>query len=70
MDNEKLTKSQVWRQVDKFISTVTNHWTAYIEFADTGYIDANGIFNTNNMNGLSSIASDEDLAYCKFIILC
>ena len=30
---------------------------------DTGYIDANGIFNTNNMNELSSIASDEDLAY-------
>jgi hypothetical protein len=44
MDKEKLTKSKIWREIDKFISTVTNHWTAYIEFADraTGYFDEQG----------------------------
>lgn len=41
MNNDKLTKSKVWREIDKFTSTVTNHWIAYIEFADrtTGYFD-------------------------------
>ncbi len=42
MENEKLTKSKVWRETDKFTDTVSSHWFAYIEYPGHGLIDEHG----------------------------